>query len=126
MTTINFPNIFTKLPPNTISSALQSLRFLNLRSVYYEIDETKFHDAAREDSCGYYWNHKGDEDEEYGTTRAIAEMLSLAPLPEELTLIFYADYGKRRYLPVTPYIPLHFMRGSNDLQHLKKICIGNF
>lgn len=126
MTTINFPDIFTNLPPNTISSALQSLRCLNLRSVYYETDEIKYHDGDREESCGYYWSHKGDEDEDYGTTKAIAQMLNSAPLLEELTLNFYADYDKRRFLPVIPYIPLHSMRGSNDLQHLKKVCLGNF
>ena len=53
-------------------------------------------------------------------------MLSAAPLLEELTLIFYANHGKRSHLPITSYIPLHFVRGSNDLQHLKKICLGDF
>lgn len=128
LSTINFPKVLTKLPPNTLSSAVESLRSLKLSSIRYGIDEVQFRDAARATSCGYYWGikiYKRDE-EKYGTTKAIAEMLSSATLLEDLTLHFHADYTKPRYLPFTPYVPLHSMRGSNNLQHLKRLRLSTF
>ncbi len=128
LSTINFPKVLIKLPPNTLSSAVESLRALKLSSIRYGNKEVQFHDAARATSCGYYWGIKireGD-DERFGTTKAITEMLSSATLLEELTLHFHADYTKPRYLPLTPYVPLHSMRGSNNLQYLKRLRLSTF
>ena len=126
MNIMNFPALFTKLAPNTISSAVKSLRSLKLKSVYYEVHEIEFHDAVREERCGYYWNGDFDGGEEYCTTKTIAEMLSSAHLLEHLTLKFIDDYRNHRQLLLTPYIPLHSMRGSNTLQNLKRLSLGGF
>ncbi|CAD6588580.1 MAG: hypothetical protein ASARMPREDX12_003379 [Alectoria sarmentosa] len=126
MNIMNFPALFTKLPPNTISSAVKSLRSLKLKSVYYDVHEIEFHDAVREERCGYYWNDDFDGGEEYCTTRTIAEMLSSAHLLEHLTLKFADDYRNQRQQLLTPYIPLHSMRGSNTLQNLKRLSLSGF
>ena len=128
LSTINFPKLLTRLPPNTVSSAVKSLQSLKLSSIHYGYNEVQFHDTARAASCGYTWGKKIYEDdaEKYGTTKAIAEMLSSATLLEELTLHFHADYTKLRHLISAPYVPLHSMRGSNNLQHLKELRLSSF
>ena len=128
LSTINISKTLANLPPNTVSSAVQSLRSLRLSSIHYETDEIQFHDSARAASCGYYWNDAiyEDEVENYGTTKAIAEILSSATFLEELTLHFYADFIRKRYLPFTLYVPIHSMRGSNSLQHLKRLRLSSF
>ena len=125
-TTMNFPGLFTKLPPNTIASAARGLRSLSLRSIYYGLDEVEYHDAARETSCGYSWGREFHKGEEYETTNAIAEMLSSASLLEGLTLTCLDIYRERYQKLHLPYLPLHSMRGSNDLQHLQKLRLGHF
>ena len=126
MDTMNFPAMFTKLPLNTISSAVQELRSLKLKRVRYGIDEIQLRDAVREESCGYYWSHNADESMKHGTTEAIAEMLSSAPLLEDLTLTFYKDDRAYREPLLMPYIPLESIRGSNGLQHVKRLSLANF
>ena len=126
MDTMNFPAMFTKLPPNTIFSAVQELRSLKLKRVRYGIDEIQFRDAVREESCGYYWSHNACEGMKHGTIEAITEMLSSAPLLEDLTLTFYKDDRAYREPLLMPYIPLESIRGSNELQHLKRLSLANF
>ena len=124
--TMNFPALFTKLPPNTIASATQGLRCLSLRSIYYGLDEVQYHDAARETSCGYSWGRQVHKGEGYDSTKAIAEMLSSASLLEYLTLNCLDIYRERHQKLQLPYFPLHSMRGSNNLQHLQKLSLGHF
>ena len=125
-TTMNFPGLFTQLPPNTIASAAQGLRSLSLRSIYYGPDEVEYHDAAREMKCGYSWVRQFYKGEEYETTNAIAEMLGSASLLEDLTFTCLDIHRERFQKLHLPYLPLNAMRGSNDLQHLQKLSLGHF
>lgn len=123
---INFPALLTKLSPNTVVSAMQSLRFPKLKSVRYGKDEIFFDTAVREEAFGHY----SDESADFGTTAAIAKMLSSAPLLERLSLKLCGEYegsvDKKSGLLGIPYLPLDSMRGSNKLQHLKRLSLANF
>ena len=123
---MNFPALFRKLHPHRISSAVRNLRSLKLKNVYYENDEIVHHDSVREESCFYRWTCKASEGAEHGTTKAIAEMLNSAPSLEELTLTFYRGYRGYNEPLLTPYIPLQSMRGSNELQQLKRLSLAQF
>ena len=126
ITTMNFPGLVAKLPPNTIASAAQGLRSLGLRSIYYGLHEVDYHDAAREMSDGYSWLHTFHKGEAYDSTKGIAEMLSSASMLEDLTLTCL-DLCKGRYQKShLPYLSLNSMRGVNDLQHLQKLSLGHF
>lgn len=124
--TVSFPAMISKLPPNNISSAVQNLRSFKLKNVYYGYHEIVFHDAVREESCGNHWTRKADENAKHETTEAIAEMLSSAPLLEHLTLKFYKGRMGRCEPSLTPYMPLQSMRGSNDLQQLERLSLAKF
>ena len=126
VSTINFPGLFAKLPPNTIASAAQGLRSLGLRSLHYELDEVDYHDAAYRVLDGCSWLHAKHKGEVYDSTKGLAEMLSSAPLLEDLTLtcleLCKVNY-QRSHLP---YLSLDSMRGLNDLLHLRKLSLGHF
>ena len=124
--TLSFPAMFSKLPPKTISSAVQNLRSFKLKNVYYGYNEIVFHDAVREESCGNNWTHRADRNTKYETTEAIAEMLSSAPLLEHLTLKFYKGRMGSCEPSLMPYMPLQSMRGSNSLQQLERLSLAKF
>lgn len=126
--TINFPAMLSILTSNTISSAVQNLRSLELNRFYFGVDEIKSHDSVREENCDYYWKVKKEKGEKMknGSPEAIAGLLRSAPLLETLTLKCH-EFHRRIYRPLLiPYMPLQSMRGSNDLQHLKRLSLANF
>ena len=122
---INFPSLVAKLPPNTIASAAQGLRSLSLRSVYYGLDEVDYHVAAYRTIDAYSRLRTIHKGEGGNPTKGIAEMLSSAPLLEDLELTCL-DLCRERYLKSLPYLSIDSMRGSNDLQHLRKLSLGHF
>lgn len=61
----------------------------------------------------------------YGSTRIIGAMLQSATLLEDLTLTFLDDYRDHRQAYCTPYIPLSSLKGTNPMQHLKRLKLGN-
>ena len=124
-TTMNFPGLVTKQPPNTIASAAQGLRSLTLRSIFCGIDQVDYHDAAYRMIDGYSRLHKFHQGEGGDSTKGIAEMLSSASLLEDLELTCL-DLCKEQYKSNLPYLSLELLRGSNDLQHLRKLSLGHF
>ena len=126
VSTINFPSLFAKLPPNTIAATAQGLRSLGLRSLHYGLDEVDYHDAAYRVLDGYSWLHTSHEGEGYDSTKGIAEMLSSASLLEDLTLTCLELCKEHYQKSHLPYLSLDSMRGLNDLRHLQKLDLGHF
>lgn len=67
-----------------------------------------------------------DPVERYGSTRMLGEILQSAKLLEDLTLTFVDDRCDHGQMYLRPYIPLNILKGTNPMNHLKRVSLGNF
>lgn len=109
--------------------AVQNLRKLEFQSIYYGLAEINHHDHQRDiDLYGQDDGAESEDDQEtdlankYGSTPM---MIQLATLLEDLTLTFLDDYRDHRQAYCTPYIPLSHLKGTNPMQHLERLKLGN-
>lgn len=131
--TVWLPSTLAEVSSETVSTAIQHLRKLELKSIYYTLAEIYHHDNQRwiewyNEKIGAKSKDDGETDPTggWGSTRMIGTMLESATLLEDLTLILIDDWRDHRRAYDTPYIPLSILRGTNPLKHLSRLLIGNF
>lgn len=96
-----------------------------------EIDVNPFEHENLRIPSRYDCNESEDDSEidpveRYGSTRMLGEILQSAKLLEDLILTFVDDRCDHGQMYLRPYIPLNILKGTNPMNQLRRVSLGNF